>query len=119
IRSDLGWYPHNQEDLKSFFLAVPIREWRHARRKVDLGAPYLTAPAAARPPDKGNVRILRGVDGKLKSAVTLDVARRFGGVSRRAIEKAVKKESLQAEGDRQNRRILVPSLLKYFPPENM
>jgi hypothetical protein len=48
---------------------------------------------------------------------TLDVASRFGGVSRRAIEKAVKKGPLQAEGERQNRRISVESLLKYFPPE--
>jgi hypothetical protein len=69
-------------------------------------------------PDKGNGQILRGTDGKLKTAVTLDVARRFGGVSKRAIEKAVKKGSLQAEGKHQNRRISVSSLFKYFPPEN-
>jgi hypothetical protein len=68
--------------------------------------------------DKGKIKILRGLDGKLKNTVTLDVASRFGGVSRRAIEKAVKKRTLLAEGDRLNRRILVHSLLKYFPPED-
>src|SRR5205823_6265624 len=79
-------------------------------RNVEPVVPALT--------DKGNLRILRGLDGKLKNAVTLDVACRFGGVTRRAIEKALKKGPLQAEGDRQNRRVLVDSLLKYFPPEN-
>jgi len=48
-------------------------------------------------PDKGNVGLLRGTDGKLKRAVTLDVARRFGGVSRRAIEKAAKKDLLRLQ----------------------
>jgi hypothetical protein len=67
---------------------------------------------------KRNVQILRGLDGTPKKAVTVDVACRFGGVSRRAIEKAVKKGALQAEGDPQNRRVLVDSLLKYFPPED-
>jgi len=70
------------------------------------------------PPDKGNQGILRGLDGKFKDAVNVDTARRFGGVGRRAIEKAVKKGSLQSEGGRKNRRVSVQSLLKYFPPEN-
>lgn len=69
-------------------------------------------------PDKGNLALLHGVDGNLKRAVTLDVARRFGGVSRRAIEKAVKKGSLHWEGEGPNRRILVQSLLTYFPSES-
>lgn len=68
--------------------------------------------------EKGTVDLLHGVDGKVKHAVTVDVARRFGGVGRRAIEKAIKKGALKAEGESQNRRILVESLLKYFPPEN-
>ena len=75
-------------------------------------------PGSVHKPDKGNVGLLRGTDGKLKRAVTLDVARRFGGVSRRAIEKAAKKGSLEAAGEGPNRRIVVKSLLKYFPPEN-
>ena len=66
--------------------------------------------------DKGNLKILQGVDGQLKKVVTLDIAGRFGGVSTRAIQKAVKKGSLEAVGERQNRRIVVKSLLKYFPP---
>jgi hypothetical protein len=70
------------------------------------------------PPDKGNLHILRGRDGKLAKYVNLDIASRFGGVSRRAIEKAIKKGSLRAEGERLNRRIYVQSLLKYFPSEN-
>ena len=67
-------------------------------------------------PDKGNLDILR-IDGKLKRLVTLPVAARFGGVSRRAIEKAAAKGSLEAVGKRRNRRIFVESLLTYFPPE--
>jgi hypothetical protein len=77
------------------------------------------APASAGKTDKGNVTKLRGTDGELKKAVTVDVACRFGGVGRRAIEKAVKKGSLESEGEYRNRRILVQSLLKYFPPEIM
>ena len=82
-------------------------------------------PAAQAPPtptntanaEQGNLDILHGTDGKLKRMVTLDVARRFGGVSRRAIEKAITKGALDAEGEHRNRRILVKSLLKYFPSE--
>ncbi len=68
-------------------------------------------------PDKGNLDILRK-GGALKEFVTLETACRFGGVTRRAIEKAVVKGSLETVGKRQNRRISVESLLKYFPPEN-
>jgi hypothetical protein len=67
---------------------------------------------------KGDLALLTGPEGKLKRAVNLDTACRFGGVGSRAIEKAIKKGSLQAEGDRQNRRVLVSSLLQYFPPED-
>jgi hypothetical protein len=68
-------------------------------------------------PDKGNLDILRGMGGKLKRAINLDSAGRFGGVSRRAIERAAHKGSLETEGKGQHRRVLVDSLLKYFPPE--
>ena len=67
--------------------------------------------------DKGNEELLRGVDGDLKAHVTLDIASRCGGVGKRAIEKAVRKGSLESCGERANRRILVTSLLKYFPSE--
>ncbi len=67
--------------------------------------------------EKGNMAILRA-DGKLKHSVTLEVASRFGGVGKRAIEKAAAKGALKADGNRTNRRITVESLLKYFPPEN-
>ena len=67
-------------------------------------------------PDKGNLAILL-CDGKLKKAVTLDVARRFGGVGRRAIQIAIKKKHLETKGERQNRRVSVASLLDYYPPE--
>jgi len=63
---------------------------------------------------RGNLAILQGADEKLKRAVTLDVARRFGGVSRRAIDDAANKGSLKTEGKRQQRRVLVDSLLQYF-----
>jgi hypothetical protein len=82
------------------------------------GAQALPVPTSNSKADKGNVALLRGTDDKLKNSVTVDVACRFGGVSRRAIEKAVKGEKLNAEGERQNRRIIVQSLLKYFPPED-
>ena len=68
--------------------------------------------------DKGNLAILRNLHGELKEYVNLDVAARFGGVSRRAIEKAVAKGALIAVGFRLNRRISVGSLLQYFPAEN-
>jgi len=69
------------------------------------------------PDDKGNLAI-QGADGKLKRAVTLDAARRFGGVSRRAIDDAANKGSLKTEGKRQQRRVLVDSLLQYFLRKN-
>jgi hypothetical protein len=75
------------------------------------------APDHEKPVDKGNLGILRGVNGELKRAVTLDIASRFGGVSRRAIEGAAKNGRLKSEGSRMNRRVLVDSLLQYFPPE--
>jgi hypothetical protein len=68
-------------------------------------------------PDKGNRDILRLPSGAQKKFVTVQAAFRFGGVSRRAIEKAVARGDLKAVGKRQNRRISVDSLLKYFPPE--
>lgn len=76
-------------------------------------------PAAEGAPDKGNLAILCGTDGKLKRAVTLDVARRFGGVSRRAIQDAARKNTLKTEGKHHQRRVLVDSLLAYFPPEKI
>ncbi len=63
--------------------------------------------------EKGNVATLRG-----KEFVTVETACAFGGVGRRAIEKAVRKGSLLSEGEGPNRRISAASLLKYFPPEN-
>ena len=81
--------------------------------------PTMTNPdVRATPVDKGNLAILRGLDGELKRAVSLDVARRFGGVSRRAIEDAASKGALMTEGKRTQRKVLVRSLLDYFPPEN-
>ena len=68
-------------------------------------------------PDKGNLALLRGTDGGLKGAVNLAVAARFGGVSRHAIELAAKRGELATQGKRQRRRVLVPSLLDYFPSE--
>ena len=68
-------------------------------------------------PDKGNLALLRGTDGQLKRAVTLDVARRFGGVTRRAINDAARNGKLVTEGTRLQRKVLVDSLLRYFPSE--
>src|SRR6185503_18651215 len=68
-------------------------------------------------PDKGNLDLLRGTDGQLKRAVTLEIARRYADVSRRAIDDAAKKGTLKTEGKHQRRRVLVESLLKYSPSE--
>lgn len=68
--------------------------------------------------DKGNLKLLQGVTGKRKDLVTFNTAAKFGGVTKRAIEKAAAKGSLKAVGSSRNRRISVPSLLEYFPPEN-
>src|SRR5208283_2833213 len=57
--------------------------------------------------DKGNVGLLRGMDGNLKTSVTVDTAARFGGIGKRAIEKAVRKGAIETSGARANRRILV------------
>lgn len=67
--------------------------------------------------DKGNRDLLRLKSGLQKEFVNIQIACRFGGVTRRAIEKAVARGDLEAVGKRQNRRISVDSLLKYFPPE--
>ena len=69
-------------------------------------------------PDKGNLDILRGTDGKPKRVVTVADACRYGGVGQRAIQKACKKGSLESEGEGPNRRIIVQSLINYYPPEN-
>jgi hypothetical protein len=81
------------------------------------GAKTSVQVAGIREADKRNLNILRA-GGKLNRVVTLDVARRYGGVSKRAIEKAATKGAIETEGKGPNRRILVVSLLKYFPPEN-
>jgi hypothetical protein len=93
-----------------------LEETRHERR-LELQPTERNKLPDAGLPDKGNLNILLDTEGKLKRAVTLDVARRFGGVSRRAIDAAVKKGSLKTEGNRQQRRVLVESLLEYFPQE--
>jgi hypothetical protein len=66
---------------------------------------------------KGNIEAFRGLDGELKKLVTVDVAARFGGVGRRAIEKAISNGKLESQGQRRNRRVIVSSLLRYFPSE--
>jgi hypothetical protein len=76
-----------------------------------------TVSTAEEPAAKGRLALLRDIDGKFKRVVTLETAARFGGRTRRAIEKAAKKGSLESEGDGPNRRIVVQSLLKYFPTE--
>lgn len=75
------------------------------------------APATFQAQDKGNLALLYS-EGRLKTTVTVATACRFGDVGPRAIQKAIRKGSLQATGSGQNRRIAVDSLLKYFPPEN-
>jgi hypothetical protein len=83
----------------------------------ELAISILRERAASAARTKGNTEILQGPDGELKKAVTLDLAARFGGVTKRAIGKAVKKGTLESQGERMNRRVVVSSLLKYFPPE--
>ena len=108
----------NRQERDATSKRTDLVEDREPLAGAERAAHSLAPLAGVGKPDKGNLEILRGTDGQLKRAVNLDVAQRFGGVSRRAIEKAVKKGSLQAEGGRSNRRIVVQSLLKYFPPEN-
>jgi hypothetical protein len=90
-----------------------------AKEPAQAGDPVrlATLPTSTAKSDQGNVAILRDTDGELRRAVTLDVAHRFGGVSRRAIDEAAHKGLLKTEGRHQQRRVLVESLLKYFPPE--
>jgi hypothetical protein len=88
-----------------------------AKKIAEQGLTKIRDQASPSNLDKRNLALLRGTDDQLKRAVTVDVARRFGGVGRRAIEKAVKKGSLESEGEGPNRRIIVQSLLKYFPPK--
>jgi hypothetical protein len=90
-------------------LAAPRME-----RDSSLGGDNTLKPVQA---EKGNWDLLRAAGGKLKRSVTFAVAGHFGGVTKRAIEKAAKKGALDVEGKRPNRRVLVKSLLKYFPPE--
>jgi hypothetical protein len=90
-----------------------------AKEPAQAGDPVRLAafPTSTAKSDQGNLAILRDTAGELRRAVTLDVAHRFGGVSRRAIEEAAHKGLLKTEGRHQQRRVLVESLLKYFPPE--
>jgi len=68
--------------------------------------------AAASPEsDQGDFALLKG-----KQYVNFDIARRYLGIGRRAVEKAVAKGSLTAIGCGQGRRITVDSLRLYLPP---
>ena len=73
--------------------------------------------SAEAPAAKGNLAILRGPDGNLKRAVTLETARRFAGVSRRAIDEAARRRILKTEGTHTHRKVIVASLLEYCPSE--
>ena len=79
--------------------ALPAQETKRATREA---------------PDKGDFELLRG-----KEFVTVEVARQYLGVTRRAVEKAVNKKALEARGNRLNRRISVASLREYLPPQNI
>lgn len=106
-------------------MAQPDQADRFSKQEQGGGVRHASTPATTDrrsgrqliPGDKGNLALLRGTDGKLKRAVTLEIARRFGGVTLRAIQDAAKNGKLRTEGVRQQRRVLVESLLRYFPPE--
>jgi len=80
--------------------------------------PEPAIPEVVAVPANRNLEILRGADGKLKRVVTVAEACRYGGVGQRAIQKACRKGSLESEGEGPNRRIIVQSLMNYYPPEN-
>ena len=61
--------------------------------------------------DEGDFSLLKG-----KQYVNLDIAGRYLGIGRRAVQKAVRKGSLTASGRGPSRRITVESLLKYLSP---
>jgi hypothetical protein len=89
----------------------------NSRAGVDEPSEQVAAAVLGPTTDKGSLEILQAADGKRKTAVTLEVARRFGGVTKRAIHAAVANGKLATLGKRQQRKVLVDSLLKYFPPE--
>jgi hypothetical protein len=64
---------------------------------------------------EGNPDLLRSVHGDLEGAVTYETARQYLDVGIRQIQKLVKSGHLQTTGGGQNKRITVPSLLKYRP----
>jgi hypothetical protein len=67
--------------------------------------------------DKGKVELLFDRDGRRKRAVSVQVAMRYGGVSLRQLYDIFKKGRIATEGKAQQRKVLVKSLLAYFPPE--
>jgi len=89
------------KDLSNFFSVDEVKASSHEKAKGD----------------KRCESILRNYDGNLKRVVTVSDACRYGGVGKRAIQKACKKGSLHSEGVGPNRRILVVSLLQTYPPE--
>jgi hypothetical protein len=68
-------------------------------------------------PKKCDLSLLLDATGILKRVVTPVQASAYGLVGMRAIQKAIKKGSLETEGKGPNRRIIVQSLLAYYPPE--
>jgi hypothetical protein len=44
IRHTLSWYPHNQGDLRPFYLAPPMRKWRNIHRGQENFAPGSSIP---------------------------------------------------------------------------
>ena len=73
-----------------------------------------TAPETAAPPangKKGDGDLLRG-----NELVAYDTAKEYLGVSRRQVEKLVKREALRTSGLGQNKKITAASLCEYYPP---
>jgi len=88
-----------------------------AEPRADGGDCNHDAEADPSSPDKGNLDILRGTDGEFKRAVTIDAARRLVASAGAPSKRQSKKEhSGLKECDR---RILVETLIEYFPPEKM
>lgn len=71
------------------------------------------SPAAEEP--ERRTTLLIAPDGQPKRIVTLNTAAKYGGVGVRAIQKAIQDRKLECEGKGRNRRVVVSSLLKYYP----
>ena len=75
------------------------------------------ATHGAKPDPTPRLELLHDKDGKLPETVSLRKACEYARVTKRRIEQTIADGKVKAVGGHGHRRILVASLIRYYPPE--